>query len=66
MKMKTVISVLLSLLLAFSLLPVSAFAAPASAGTQDALMLIFGIAKTPRRPPPRPSRPSRPLSPPRP
>ena len=47
MKMKTVISVLLSLLLAFTLLPVSAFAAPASAGTQDALMLIFGIEVAP-------------------
>ena len=42
MKMKTVISVLLSLLLAFTLLPVSAFAAP-----QDALMLIFGIEVAP-------------------
>ena len=47
MKMKTVISVLLSLLLAFTLLPVSAFAAPASDGTQDALMLIFGIEVAP-------------------
>lgn len=47
MKMKTVISVLLSLLLAFTLLPVSAFAAPASTGTQDALMLIFGIEVAP-------------------
>lgn len=47
MKMKTVISVLLSLLLAFTLLPASAFAAPVSAGTQDALMLIFGIEVAP-------------------
>ena len=45
MKMKTVISVLLSLLLAFSLLPVSAFASNVAA--QDALMLIFGIEVAP-------------------
>ena len=45
MKMKTVISVLLSLLLAFSLLPVSAFASDVAA--QDALMLIFGIEVAP-------------------
>lgn len=45
MKMKTVISVLLSLLLAFTLLPVSAFASDVAA--QDALMLIFGIEVAP-------------------